>query len=243
MPLLEVADLDVRYGGVWAVRGIDLSVDRGTVHVVLGANGAGKTSSLRAVCGLERKYAGRVRWRDRDVTKWPPYRIARSGLVMVPQGRRVFAPLTVEDNLRLGGYPRSRKEIAETMRQVYELFPPLQRRRDGRAGLLSGGEQQMLAFGRAMMARPEVILADEPSMGLSPAMVDTIMESIADIARSGIGVLAVEQNANAALAVADTAVVLERGSIVLAGTAAEVRTHPDVVRAFLGDRAHDADRR
>lgn len=242
MPLLEVANLDVRYGGVWAVRGIDLSVDGGAVHVVLGANGAGKTSSLRAVCGLERKQGGQVRWRGQDVTRWPPERIARSGLVMVPQGRRVFAPLSVEDNLRLGGYPRSRKEIVTTMRQVHELFPVLNDRRHGRAGLLSGGEQQMLAFGRAMMARPEVILADEPSMGLSPAMVDTIMGSIADIARSGIGVLLVEQNANAALAVADTAVVLERGSTVLTGTAAEVRTHPDVVRAFLGDRAHDADR-
>jgi branched-chain amino acid transport system ATP-binding protein len=237
MPLLEIKGLDVRYGGVRAVCGIDLSVDSGGVHLVLGANGSGKTSTLRAVCGLERKTAGRVFWKGLNVSNWAPHRIARSGLVLVPQGRRVFAPLSVEENLLLGAYTRSRKEGAETLEHVYTIFPRLLERRYGRAGLLSGGEQQMLAFGRAMMSRPAVILADEPSMGLSPAMVGTIMKSIADIARSGIGVLAVEQNANAALAVAEWAVVLERGSIVLEGSAAEVRTHPDVVRAFLGYRA------
>jgi len=240
MPLLEVQDLAVRYGGVHAVRGIDLAVEAGRVHVVLGSNGAGKTSSLRAICGLERKAGGRVRWRDRDVTRWPSHRIARAGLVLVPQGRRIFAPLTVEENLLLGAYSRPRREWEEALEQIYATFPRLLERRAGTAGLLSGGEQQMLAFGRAIMARPTVILADEPSMGLSPAMVDTIMESIAGIARTGIGVLAVEQNANAALAVADTAVVLERGSIVLEGTAAEVRANPDVVRAFLGDQAGHA---
>jgi len=218
MPLLEVQGLAVRYGGVHAVRGIDLAVEAGRVHVVLGSN-------------------GRVRWQDRDVTRWPSHRIARAGLVLVPQGRRIFAPLTVEENLLLGGYSRPRREWEETLERVYATFPRLQERRGGTAGLLSGGEQQMLAFGRAIMARPTVILADEPSMGLSPAMVDTIMESIAEIARTGIGVLAVEQNANAALAVADSAVVLERGTIVVEGPAAEVRSNPDVVRAFLGDQA------
>jgi branched-chain amino acid transport system ATP-binding protein len=237
MPLLEVHGLEVRYGGVRAVRGIDLDLEAGRVHVVLGANGAGKTSTLRAVCGLERKFGGQVLWQGRDVTRWAPYRLARSGLVLVPQGRRIFAPLTVEENLLLGAYSRSRKEAAEVLDRVWAAFPLLHERRQGRGGLLSGGEQQMLAFGRAMMARPDAILADEPSMGLSPAMVDKIMESMAEIARSGIGVLAVEQNANAALAVADSAIVLERGSVVLRGSASEVRSHPHVVRAFLGDRA------
>jgi branched-chain amino acid transport system ATP-binding protein len=240
MPILEITGLDVRYGGVRAVCGIDLSVDSGSVHLVLGANGAGKTSTLRAICGLERKAAGQIIWQGLNVSRWAPHRIARAGLVLVPQGRRVFGPLSVEENLLLGAYTRSRKEGAETLEHVYTIFPPLRERRHGRAGLLSGGEQQMLAFGRAIMGRPALILADEPSMGLSPAMVGTIMKSIADIAQSGIGVLAVEQNANAALAVAESAVVLERGSIVLEGSAAEVRTHPDVVRAFLGHRAQTA---
>ena len=237
MPLLEVNGLEVRYGGVRAVRGINLSVDSGGVQVVLGANGAGKTSTLRAICGLERKHAGTVRWQGRDVSGWPTYRLARAGLVLVPEGRRVFAPLTVEENLLLGAYTKRRWQIAEALDRVYDLFPILRERSHSRAGLLSGGEQQMLAFGRAMMAEPAMVLADEPSMGLSPAMVDTIMESIAAIAATGIGVLAVEQNANAALAIAERAVVLERGEIVLEGSAADVRTHPDVVRAFLGRQA------
>jgi branched-chain amino acid transport system ATP-binding protein len=237
MPLLEVTGLEVRYGGVRAVRGINLSVNVGAVQVVLGANGAGKTSTLRAISSLEHKHRGTVTWQGQNVTKWASYKIARAGLVLVPQGRRIFAPLTVEENLLLGAYTSPRRQIAKSLDDVYELFPRLHERRGGRAGLLSGGEQQMLAFGRALMARPTVILADEPSMGLSPAMVATIMGAIAQIAASGIGVLAVEQNANAALEVAHTAVVLERGRTVLTGSAAEIRTHPDVVRAFLGDRA------
>jgi branched-chain amino acid transport system ATP-binding protein len=241
VPQLEVHDLHVRYGGVVAVRGIDLSVDEGRVEVVLGANGAGKTSSLRAICGQVRQSAGQIHWNGADISNWPSFKVARSGLVMVPEGRRVFAPLSVHENLLLGGYTnRSKPRRAELYEQVCTMFPILGERRKQPAGLLSGGEQQMLAFGRAMMAEPKVILMDEPSMGLSPAMVDVIMDAIADIAKTGIGILMVEQNAMAALEVAQSAVVLERGQIVLSGSAADVRSHPDVVKAFLGDRANAA---
>jgi branched-chain amino acid transport system ATP-binding protein len=238
MPLLEVTGLQVRYGGAVAVRGIDLHVDQGEVSVVLGANGAGKTSSLRAVAGQLRRSGGSIRWDGTEISTWPSYRIARAGLVMVPEGRKIFAPLTVEENLLVGGYTnRSKRRRQEVMDQVCAMFPILGNRHSQAAGLLSGGEQQMLAFGRAMMAEPKVILMDEPSMGLAPAVVDLVMDSIAEIAKTGIGILMVEQNAMAALEVAHRAVVLERGEIVLTGTADEVRTHPDVVRAFLGEKA------
>jgi branched-chain amino acid transport system ATP-binding protein len=239
VPLLEVIDLHVHYGGVVAVRGIDLSVDEGRVEVVLGANGAGKTSSLRAICGQVRQSAGHIRWGESDISHWPSFKIARSGLVMVPEGRRVLAPLSVHENLLLGGYSnRSKTRRAELYDEVCTMFPILGERRKQPAGLLSGGEQQMLAFGRAMMAEPKVILMDEPSMGLSPVMVDVIMDAINEIAKTGIGILMVEQNAMAALEVAQSAVVLERGHVVLSGTADEMRTHPDVVKAFLGDKAN-----
>jgi branched-chain amino acid transport system ATP-binding protein len=164
--------------------------------------------------------------------------VARAGLVLVPEGRRVFAPLSVYENLLLGGYTnKSKARRAELLESVFTMFPILGERRKQPAGLLSGGEQQMLAFGRAMMAEPKVMLMDEPSMGLSPAMVERIMDAIGDIAKTGIGILMVEQNAMAALEVAESAIVLERGHIVLSGTADEIRTHPDVVKAFLGDKA------
>ena len=238
MSLLEVNGLEVRYGGAIAVRGIDLHVDQGEVSVVLGANGAGKTSSLRAVAGQLRQSGGTIRWDGREIANWPAFRVARAGLVMVPEGRKIFAPLSVEENLLVGGYTnRSKGRRQEKMDQVCTMFPILGSRRNQAAGLLSGGEQQMLAFGRAMMAEPRVILMDEPSMGLAPAVVDLVMDSIAEIAKTGIGILMVEQNAMAALEVAHRAVVLERGEIVLTGSADEVRTHPDVIRAFLGERA------
>lgn len=238
MSLLEVEGLEVRYGGVAAVRGIALSVDAHNVSVVLGSNGAGKTSTLRAITGLVRCSKGRVLWDDTDISGWPTYRIARAGLVMVPEGRRIFAPLSVDENLLLGGYVNNSKgRRAQILSEVYDLFPILAERRRAKAGLLSGGEQQMLAFARAMMAEPRLILMDEPSMGLSPAMIDTVMESIGRISALGIGVLMVEQNAAAALTVASQATVLERGETVLTGTAAEVGSHPQVVKAFLGERA------
>ena len=204
---------------------------------MLGANGAGKTSTLRAIAGQIRRSAGYVRWRDTDVSDWPSYRVARAGLVMVPEGRRVFAPLSVEENLSVGAFTnRSKKRRLELIDQVYGMFPILRQRRQQPAGFLSGGEQQMLAFSRAMMAEPKLILMDEPSMGLSPAMVDVVMDAIRHIAETGPAIFLVEQNAAAALQVASRAVVLERGFIVRTGRSDEIKNDPGVVKAFLGEK-------
>jgi branched-chain amino acid transport system ATP-binding protein len=238
MSILEVTGLQVRYGGVVAVRGIDLSLDLGRIEVILGANGAGKTSSLRAISGQLKQEAGKIIWDGADISRWPSYKVARAGLVLVPEGRKVFAPLSVHENLLLGGYVKHSESGRERLlKQVLELFPILGQRSRQPAGLLSGGEQQMLALGRAMMSAPKVILMDEPSMGLAPVVVDAVMDAIADISSTGIGVLMVEQNAMAALRVARSAVVMERGHLTLTGSATEMRSHPDVVKAFLGDRA------
>ena len=238
MSILEVTGLHVRYGGVVAVRGIDLSLDLGRIEVILGANGAGKTSSLGAISGQLRQEAGTIIWDGVDISRWPSYKVARAGLVLVPEGRKVFAPLSVHENLLLGGYVKhSESQRERLLKEVLELFPILGQRSRQPAGLLSGGEQQMLALGRAMMSAPKVILMDEPSMGLAPVVVDAVMDAIADISSTGIGVLMVEQNAMAALRVARSAVVMERGHLTLTGSATEMRRHPDVVKAFLGDRA------
>jgi branched-chain amino acid transport system ATP-binding protein len=238
MSVLEVTGLHVRYGGVVAVRGIDLSLDLGRIEVILGANGAGKTSSLRAISGQLRQEAGKIIWDGADISRWPSYKVARAGLVLVPEGRKVFAPLSVHENLLLGGYVKhSESQRERLLKEVLDLFPILGQRSRQPAGLLSGGEQQMLALGRAMMSAPKVILMDEPSMGLAPVVVDAVMDAIADISSTGIGVLMVEQNAMAALRVARSAVVMERGHLTLTGSATEMRRHPDVVKAFLGDRA------
>jgi len=238
MSILEVTGLNVRDGGVVAVRGIDLSLELGRIEVILGANGAGKTSSLRAISGQLRQEAGKITWDGKDISRWPSYKVARAGLVLVPEGRKVFAPLSVHENLLLGGYVKHSESRREhLLKEVLDLFPILGQRSRQPAGLLSGGEQQMLALGRAMMSAPKVILMDEPSMGLAPVVVDAVMDAIADISSTGIGVLMVEQNAMAALRVARSAVVMERGHLTLAGSAAEMRKHPDVVKAFLGDRA------
>lgn len=238
MSILEVTGLHVRYGGVVAVRGIDLSLELGRIEVILGANGAGKTSSLRAISGQLRQEAGKIIWDGTDISRWPSYKVARAGLVLVPEGRKVFAPLSVHENLLLGGYVKHAESQRERLlKEVLELFPILGQRSRQPAGLLSGGEQQMLALGRAMMSAPKVILMDEPSMGLAPVVVDAVMDAIADISSTGIGVLMVEQNAMAALRVARSAVVMERGHLTLTGSATEMRRHPDVVKAFLGDRA------
>lgn len=238
MSALELEKVSVRYGGIVAVHGIDLVVGDNEVLAVLGANGAGKSSLLKGIVGLAKLGSGSVRWAGEDITGAPAYRIARRGLVLVPEGRRVFAPLTVEENLLLGAYTQpSRSWQKQRIDHVYAMFPVLSERRAKSAGLLSGGEQQMLAFGRALMANPKLILMDEPSMGLAPVIVDAIMASVAAIAREGIGVLMVEQNATAALEVAHRVVVLDRGEIVLRGTVDEVRSHPLVLQAFLGKAA------
>jgi branched-chain amino acid transport system ATP-binding protein len=235
MSLLEVEGLEVRYGGLVAVHGIDLTLQEGEVTLILGSNGAGKSSTLNALAGALRPSRGAVRFDGRDITRWPSHKVSRNGLVLVPEGRRIIAPLSVEENLLLGGYSvRSKQRRAELLEEMFTMFPILRERRAAAGGLLSGGEQQMLAFGRALMSQPRLILLDEPSMGLAPIIVDQIMESVTQIAARGVSVLMVEQNAAAALPRADAAYVLEQGEVILHGTAAEVERDPLVLRAFLG---------
>jgi branched-chain amino acid transport system ATP-binding protein len=235
VPALEVSGLVVRYGPIVAVHGIDLTLEEGQVAVVLGANGAGKSSTLNALCGAVPSAAGEVLHHGRRITGWPSHRVSRDGLMEVPEGRRIIGPLTVEENLLLGAHHvRSRSRRDELLARVYRMFPVLEERRHGPGGLLSGGEQQMLAFGRALMAEPRTLLLDEPSMGLAPAMIDRVIESVRQIAASGISILMVEQNANAAFEVASFVYVLEQGEVTLAGGADDVKGHPLVARAFLG---------
>lgn len=224
----------MHYGRVRAVDGVDLVARAGHVHVLLGSNGAGKSSTMLASCGGVRPAGGRVLLDGADITGRPAWRVVRAGMVLVPEGRRIVAPLTVEENLLLGGYPnRSAARRSQTLAEVYEMFPVLATRRTAPGGLLSGGEQQMLAFGRALMADPRVVLLDEPSMGLAPIMVDTVMAAVRAIADRGIAVAMVEQNATA-LEIADEASVLDRGRVVLTGRAAELAGDPRLERAFLG---------
>jgi branched-chain amino acid transport system ATP-binding protein len=232
--VLEVEDLRVSYGKARAVRGVALSVSPGQITLVLGPNGAGKTTTLRAICGLLKPGTGRVILDGRDITRQPPHLIVRRGISMVPEGRKVFGPLTVLENLRLGGYTASRGARAATLRQVFSMFPVLAERRQQQAGLLSGGQQQMLAFGRALMAEPRFMLMDEPSMGLAPVVIDQIMASVRQIANSGIGVLMVEQNAEAGLRIADEVVVMSRGEMTFSGPVDEARAEEAISVAFLG---------
>jgi branched-chain amino acid transport system ATP-binding protein len=240
--LLEVENLHVAYGPVRAVRGISLRVDEGQLVTMIGANGAGKSSSLNAISGVVKAAGGRVLFDGRDVARRPAHVIARRGLVQVPEGRRVLAPMTVLENLELGAYGRrDRAGKAADLKQVYEMFPILEARRHGASGSLSGGEQQMLAFGRALMARPKLLLLDEPSMGLSPVLVDFVFESVQRMNRSGVGILMVEQNARRALEIARYAYVLERGEIVLEGEASSLMGDGRVIEAYLGKIEIDED--
>jgi len=243
MSALVLSKVTVRYGGIVAVRNVDLEVGDNEILAVLGANGAGKSSLLKGVVGLAKLGSGTVKWGDRDITGSAPYQIARRGIVLVPEGRRVFAPLTVEENLLIGAYTQTSKTWQKSrISHVFSMFPVLAERRAKLAGLLSGGEQQMLAFGRALMANPKLILMDEPSMGLAPVIIDSIMQSVAAIAKEGIGVLMVEQNAAAALEVAHRVVILDRGEVILRGSVDEVRSHPLVLEAFLGKAAVDREK-
>lgn len=235
--MLEIRDLYASYGKITAVRGVSLKVRAGSVTLVLGANGAGKSTTLRTVAGLHPPDSGQVIFKDRDISGLPSYKMVRRGVVLVPEGRRVFAPLTIEENLRLGAYTASKTNYDKNLHQVYEMFPILGQRSKGMAGLLSGGEQQMLAFGRALMSEPEVMLMDEPSMGLAPAVVDAVLANVRVMADSGIGILMVEQNAEAGLEVADEVVAVARGEVVFSGKAAEARSNKSVLRAFLGEAA------
>ncbi|RRS00362.1 ABC transporter ATP-binding protein [Glycomyces terrestris] len=231
-PILEVEDLRVAYGRVQAVRGVSFTVPEGGLVALVGANGAGKSSVLAAVSGLMRPAGGRVRFDGEDVTRRPAHRRIAAGLVLVPEGRQILGTLTVAENLALGAHRRRRQAAPES--EMYDLFPVLAERRALPAGSLSGGEQQMLAIARAMIARPRVVLLDEPSMGLAPKMVDEVFAVIEKIRASGVTVVLVEQNARRALRAADTGHVLETGEIAHSGPASELLQDPRVVKAYLG---------
>ena len=232
--MLEVQALESRYGRIPALKGIDLAVRAGELVALVGGNGAGKTTLLRALSGVQPVSAGRVRFDGADITTAAPERRVRLGIAQVPEGRQVFAPLAVEDNLRLGGYTRSAAESAQMLERVYAMFPVLRERRQAAAGTLSGGQQQMLAIGRALMARPRLLLLDEPSMGLAPRLVEEIFERVQDLRAADTAIFLVDQNARAALKIADRGYVLETGRIVLSGSGAELLANERVQAAYLG---------
>ncbi len=234
-PMLEVEDLRVAYGGIQAVKGLSLQVRRGELVCLIGANGAGKTTTLKALTGLLAPQAGRIRFKGRDLAGQGAWDRVRAGLVMVPEGRGTFTRMSIDENLRMGAYlRRDAAGVEADLAEVFARFPRLQERRQQLAGTLSGGEQQMLAMGRALLARPELLLLDEPSMGLAPIMVDRIFEVIADIHARGTTVLLVEQNASRALALADRGYVMESGELGMQGPAATLLADPRVQAAYLG---------
>ncbi len=234
--ILDVQDLHVYYGVIHALKGISFHVDKGEIVTLIGANGAGKTTTLQTITGLIPVRSGHVFYNGKEITHTPGHRMVSEGLAHVPEGRRVFAQLTVLQNLMLGAYTRKDKDgIAETLATVYKHFPRLEERKNQVAGTLSGGEQQMLAMGRALMSKPEMIVMDEPSMGLSPIYVNEIFNIIEKIHASGVTVLLVEQNANKALAIADRAYVLETGNITIEGRAQDLANDPKVKAAYLSE--------
>ena len=235
--LLKVTDLNVYYGAIHALKGLSFEVGEGEIVSLIGANGAGKTTAMHTVSGLLRSRTGSVEFMDTNITKTEPHRIVKMGLAQVPEGRRVFASMSVLENLEMGAYIRtaaSKKGIDEDLEMVFTRFPRLKERRKQVAGTLSGGEQQMLAIGRALMSRPRMLLLDEPSMGLSPILVQEIFSCITEVNRGGTTILLVEQNAKMALTVSDRAYVLETGSVVLEGRAAELLDNEQVKEAYLG---------
>lgn len=236
MAMLEVKDLEVYYGMIQAIKGIDFHVNEGEVVALIGANGAGKTTILHTVSGLLQANAGTITFEGQDITKVPGHKIVSMGMAHVPEGRRVFSQLSVLQNLKMGAYTRSDKnEIEETLKMVYSRFPRLEERKNQIAGTLSGGEQQMLAMGRALMSHPKIILMDEPSMGLSPIFVNEIFDIIKSVSESGTTVLLVEQNAKKALSIADRAYVLETGNIALEGNAKDLLNNDSIKKAYLGE--------
>ena len=236
MALLTIENLEVSYGLIRAIKGISFEVHEGEIVSLIGANGAGKTTTMHALCNLIPKMAGRVVFDGQDITHTPAHKLVPLGISQVPEGRRIFGELTVAENLRLGAYTRRDKnEYAETLEKIYTRFPILKERAKQIAGTLSGGEQQMLAMSRALMAHPRLLLLDEPSMGLSPLYVNTIFDMIRQIREDGTTVLLVEQNANKALSIADRAYVLEIGNITRTGTGAELLADDAIRRAYLGD--------
>ena len=236
MAMLEVKDLQVSYGMIQAIKGISFEVNQGEVIALIGANGAGKTTILHTVTGLLAPKKGSIIFEGQDITKVPAHKIVSMGMAHVPEGRRVFAQLSVYDNLKMGAYTRTDKnEIEESLEMVYKRFPRLQERKNQMAGTLSGGEQQMLAMGRALMSKPKIILMDEPSMGLSPIFVNEIFNIIQEVSASGTTVLLVEQNAKKALSIADRAYVLETGNIALEGDAKILMNDDSIKKAYLGE--------
>jgi branched-chain amino acid transport system ATP-binding protein len=234
--LLQVRDVRVAYGGIQAVKGVNLEVREGEWVTLIGSNGAGKTTTMKAITGTLKLSAGRIEYLGQDIQSKGPWDWVAQGLVMVPEGRGVFARMSILENLYMGAYLRDDKaELARDLARVFALFPRLHERRNQLAGTLSGGEQQMLALGRALMSRPRLLLLDEPSMGLSPLMVDKIFEVIAEVARLGVTLLLVEQNASRALALAQRAYVMESGEITMQGEAKSLRDDPKVRSAYLGE--------
>ena len=232
--LLEVQDIHVYYGAIHAIKGISFHVDEGEIVTLIGANGASKSSSLSAISGLVRPRSGDILFEGKSIIHTPPHLIVREGLALCPEGRHIFANLTVEENLQMGAYTRKSSEISEMLKKVYASFPRLEERRKQTGGTLSGGEQQMLAMGRAMMSKPRVMMLDEPSMGLAPILVSQIFDMIKELHRQGVTILLVEQNASMALDVADRAYVMETGRITMSGAAKDLLNDPAVKKAYLG---------
>jgi branched-chain amino acid transport system ATP-binding protein len=234
MPLLEVEDIHTFYGAIEALKGISLTVDEGEVVTLIGSNGAGKSTTLRSISALTPPTAGSVSFDGKEITRAPASDIVARGITLAPEGRHVFPRMTVRENLELGAHLRRRDGLGEDLERVYSLFPRLQERHRQKAGMMSGGEQQMLAIGRALMGRPRLLMLDEPSMGLAPILVERIYETIREINRGGVAILLVEQNANFALDIARRGYVLETGQVALADDSRRLRDNPDVKRAYLG---------
>lgn len=234
-PLLELLDVDAYYGRIQALGGINLSVNQGEITALLGSNGAGKSTTLKTISGLVKAKKGKIVFMGEDMSKIQPHQIVERGIIHVPEGRRIFGPMTVLENLQLGSYKqrKQKKFIRDELEHVFHIFPRLKERMKQRAGTLSGGEQQMLAIGRALMGKPNLLMLDEPSMGLAPIIVKEILKVIAQINREGTTVLLVEQNARAALKLAHSGYVLETGSIALSGAAAELREDHKIIQAYL----------
>ncbi len=234
MALLEVQDIHTYYGAIEALKGISLTVEEGEVVTLIGANGAGKSTTLRSIAGLSPARQGTIRFAGEDVTRMPAHEVVTMGIALSPEGRHCFARMTVRENLDLGAYHRRGAEISEDMDRIFDLFPRLKERERQKAGTMSGGEQQMLAIGRALMARPKLLMLDEPSMGIAPILVQRIYETIGEINKTGVAILLVEQNANYALDISQRGYVLETGTVALANDSASLRDDPEVQRAYLG---------